>query len=63
MKKKFDKKVKVVDFELGDLVLKWNARYEDKGKHGKFNHLWEGPYHISTFSGKHAYFLQDADGN
>ena len=23
-------------FNLGDKVLKWDARYEDNGKHGKF---------------------------
>lgn len=63
IKKNFDKKVKAEDFELGNLVLKWNVRYEDKGKHGKFNHLWQGPYKIFAFSGKNAYFLQDVDGN
>ena len=63
MKKSFDKKVKDDDFQLGDLVLKWDARFEDKGKHGKFDHLWQRPYKISTLSGKNAYFLKDSDGN
>ena len=63
MKKIFDRKVKEDDFKIGDLVLKWNSRYEDKGNHGKFDHLWSGPYTISLFSGKNAYFLQDGDGN
>ena len=40
MKNNFDKKVKADDFELGDLVLKWDASYEDKGKHENFDHLW-----------------------
>ena len=57
MKKNFDKKVKADDFKLGDLVLKWNASYEDKDKHGKFDHLWQGPYKILALSGKKAYFL------
>ena len=39
MKNNFDRMVKVDDFKMGDLVLKRNAKYEDKGKHGKFNHL------------------------
>ena len=43
MKKIFDRKVKDDDFQLGYLVLKWDARFEDKGKHGKFDHLWQGP--------------------
>ena len=40
MKNIFDKKVKDDDFQVGDWVLKWNARFEDKCKHGKFDHLW-----------------------
>jgi hypothetical protein len=40
MKKILDKKVKGDDFQLGDSILKWDARFEDKGKHGKFDHLW-----------------------
>ena len=63
MKMIFDRKVKGDDFKIGDLVSKWNARYEEKGKHGKFDHLWQGPYNISAFSGKNAYFLEDVDGN
>jgi hypothetical protein len=39
MKKVFDKQTKVDDFKVDDLVLKWDARNEDKGKHGKFDHL------------------------
>ena len=63
MKKIFDRKVKIDDFHLGDSVLKWDARNEDKGKHGKFDNLWQGPYTILAFSGKNAYFLEDSNGN
>ena len=42
----FDKKKNPNDFQQGDLVLKWDSRHEDKGKHGKFEHLWKGPYKI-----------------
>ena len=63
MKKIFDRKVKMDDFQLGDSMLKWDARNEDKGKHGKFDNLWKGPYIISTFSGRNAYFLEDSNGN
>lgn len=38
-KKAFDKGAKQDEFHINDLVLKWDARYEDKGKHGKFDHL------------------------
>ena len=36
----FDKRAKADCFNLGDLVLKWDARHEDKGKHSKFDELW-----------------------
>jgi len=44
------------------MVLKWDARYEDKGKHGKFNNLWKGPYTIFSFCGKNSYLLKDSEG-
>jgi hypothetical protein len=59
----FDKRAKVDCFNLGDLVLKWDARYEDKGKHGKFDELWKGPYSICSLSRRNAYFLEDSEGN
>jgi hypothetical protein len=39
MKTIFYKKSKDVEFLPGDLFLKWEARNEDTGKHGKFYHL------------------------
>ena len=39
MKALFDKKDKYKEFLPGDLVLKWEDRKEDVGKHGKFDHL------------------------
>ena len=61
-KKTFDRKVKVDDFQIGYLVLNWDAIFEDKGKHGKFDHLWQGPYEIFSLSGNNAYLLSDPDG-
>ena len=59
----FDKKAKMTSFSLGDIVLKWDARHEDKGKHGKFDELWKGPYSIFAFAGRNAFFLEDSEGN
>ena len=59
MKQVVDKRVKEDDFKLGYLVLKWDARYEDKGKHGKFDNLWKGPYTVSRHLGKKSFFLKD----
>jgi hypothetical protein len=47
IKQAFDKKSIQEDFLLGDLVLKWDAPRQDKGKHGKFESLWIGPFQIS----------------
>ena len=46
------------DFNIGDKVLKWNYRREDKGKHGKFDNIWQGPYIIYYFRGNNGYFLK-----
>ena len=35
----FDKKIKKNEFKVNDMVLRWDARWEEKGKHGKFDHL------------------------
>ena len=40
MKSIFDRKAKEILFQAGDLVLRWDTRREDKGKHGKFDPLW-----------------------
>ena len=40
MKFFFERKVKFDDFQLGDSVLKWEAKIEEKGKHGKFDNIW-----------------------
>ena len=57
MKDIFDKRTKHEDFQVGDVVLQWDAPHEEKGKHGKFDHLWRGPYKIAAFIGKNAYIL------
>ena len=60
MKKNFDKKVTEEQFQVDDLVLKWDAPKEDK--HGKFHHMWKGPYIIVSFRGDNSFILQHQDG-
>lgn len=57
IKRALDKKIKEVTFQIHDKVLKWEARIEEKGKHGKFENLWKGPYQISAFHGNNTYIL------
>ena len=63
IKKLFDKIIKASDFKIGDKVLKWDSRREDKGKHGKFDSLWQGPHIIQSTIGPNAFFLQELDGS
>ena len=63
MKKIFNRRTKPNDFQQGDLVLKWDARYEDKGKNRKFDHLWKGPCRITICQGKNTYMLQEVDNS
>ena len=53
---------KANDFSIGDKVLKRDSRRENKGKHGKFDILWKGPYIIHSARGNNALFLQEMDG-
>jgi len=46
MKALFNHKAKDREFLLGDLVLKWYARWEDSTKDGKFHHIWYGPFKV-----------------
>eukprot|EP00253_Pinus_taeda_P015687 PITA_15687 len=62
LKKFFDKRTKAEDFYLGDKVLKWDSKREDKGKHGKFHFLWKGPFIIQALQGNNTYFLKNLDG-
>ena len=46
---------------MGDNVLKWDSRREDKGKHEKYDNMWKGPYIIYAFRGHSAFFLKELD--
>jgi hypothetical protein len=57
IKKAFDKRESKEYFQLGDLVLKWDAPKQDKGKHGKFEALLIGPFKISQVFSNNTYKL------
>jgi hypothetical protein len=62
IKQVFDKKAKKERFQMGDLVLKWDAPKQDKGKHNKFEALWIGPFRISETFSNNTYRLQGLEG-
>ena len=63
VKRWFDKhKARKKEFEVGDLVLKWDCLQDEKGKHTKFHQLWIGPFHIAEKLGPSTYKLQDLQG-
>jgi len=62
MKSLFDRKVRERDFNKGYLVLRWDARREDKGKHGKFDNFWFGPFSIVEVKGNNTFILQNLEG-
>jgi len=62
MKTNFDKKAKQYVLQEGDLILKWDARREEKSKHGKFDNLWLGPFSISQVLENNTFMLQNLDG-
>eukprot|EP00253_Pinus_taeda_P009215 PITA_09215 len=49
-------------FQVGDLVLKWDKAHEDKGKHTKFQKMLLGPFQICEKIGHSTFMLQDLSG-
>ena len=63
VKRRFDKdKAGNKEFEVGDLVLKWDHPHDEKGKHMKLQQLWVGPFQIAAKLGPSTYKLQDLQG-
>ena len=62
MKSLFEKMARERDFREGDLVLRWDARREDKGKHGKFEKLRFGPLSIVEANRNNTFVLQYLEG-
>ena len=61
IKQAFDRKVRKEDFQLEDMVLRWDAPKQDKAKHGKFEALWIGPFKVSKVFSNNTYRLQDLE--
>ena len=64
IKRSFDKHIAGdKQFQIRDLVLKWDKASEAKGKHSKFQRLWLGPYEIAEKIGDATYRLQSLQGD
>jgi hypothetical protein len=50
------------NFDVGDLVLKWDKAHEGKGEHTKFQNLWLGPFVISEKLGPNSFRLHNLEG-
>ena len=50
-------------FQVGDMVLKWDKASEAKGKHYMFQKLCLGPYEIAKKIGNATYRLQSLHGD
>ena len=59
MKYFYDKKATDRKFDLDEMVLMWNARMEDKVKHGKFETVQLGPYLVESKWGDNSYILRE----
>ena len=59
MKYLFDQHAKDRNLQIGDLVLRWDIRRAEKGKHGKFDPLWFGPFKIVEQGGNNTFKLEN----
>jgi len=57
----FDRRTNKDQFFVGDLVLRWDARKEEKGKHDKFDFLWFGTFKISQVLDNNTCILQNIE--
>ena len=60
MKNTFDRRIKKERFQIDDLVLKCDALKEDK--HGKFDHVWVGPYVVAGYRRQNTFLLEYPNG-
>ena len=51
------------EFQVDDLVLRWDKAHEDKGEHTKFQRLWLGPYFIAEKLGPNTFRLKTLQGH
>ena len=63
MKDIFDRHAKDRNFQVGDLVLRWDVRRAEKGKHATFDPLWFGPFKIVNLGRNNTFMLENLQGD
>ena len=63
MKHIFDQHAKDRKLQIRDLVLRWDIRRAEKGKHGKFDPLRFGPFKIMEQGGNNTFTLENLQGD
>jgi hypothetical protein len=61
IKSAFDKKTNKDIFQEGDLVLRWDAKRDDKSKKDKFDNLWFGPFKVVEVMKNNKLILHNLD--
>ena len=59
----FDKRENQFFFQVDDLVLRWDVRRQDRGKHVKFDNLWFGPFKVSAVLDNNIFLLENLEDN
>ena len=61
VKARFDKRTKEDTFLLGDMVLRWDAKKDEKRNLWKFDNMGLGPLKIAIFLGNNTFVLQNLE--
>lgn len=59
----FYKRANQKNFQVDDLVLRWDVKRQDRGKHGKFDNLWFGPFKVSAVLDNNTFLLENLEDN
>ena len=63
VKRSFDRKARAIDFNMGDIVLKWDILKSRLGHHNKFDHMWAGPFLIAKCKEHNTFQLATMEGD
>lgn len=63
VKSNFDKRGNQKNFEVEDLVLRWDVRRQDQGKHDKFDNMWFGPFKVFVVLDNNTFLLESLNDN